>query len=87
MFKTLRLKWTAFLALASTGLVALFFPQQLGVLLFKLNVLALAAILGYMLDRGLFPYARPQEHDPDIRWQYRRVAMIVGVMLAASLAL
>lgn len=87
LFKSVRLKWTAVLALFTTFLIALLFPQQLGVLLFKANVLAVAAVAGYLLDRGLFPYARPNEYDPDVKWQYRRVALIVGVMLAASLAL
>lgn len=83
----LRLKGTALMALVTTLLVAMIFPQQLGVLLFKANVLALAAISGYFIDRGLFPYARPTEVNPVLHWQYRRVAMIVGVMIAASLAL
>lgn len=87
LIKSLRLKTTSSIALVTTILVALLFPQQLGVLLFKFNVLALAAVSGYLLDRGLFPYARPTENDPDLHWQYRRVAVIVGVMLAASLAL
>lgn len=85
--KDLRLKWTATLALLTTILVAALFPQQLGVLLFKANVLTCAAICAYLLDRGLFPYARPSEDNPVPAWMYRRVAVIVGVMIAASLAL
>jgi len=85
--KSLRLKGTATAAFISTILVALLFPQQLGVLLFKANVLTLAAVSGYLLDRGLFPYARPTEEMPHPMWMYRRVALIVGVMLSAALAL
>lgn len=34
-------------------------PHQLPVSLFKLNLIALAAVAGYWIDRSLFPYARP----------------------------
>lgn len=85
--KTLRLKGTALFALATTVLIALLFPQQLGVLLFKANVLAMAAVGAYILDVNLFPYARPTAENPHPFWMFRRVGMIVGVMVAASLAL
>ena len=39
--------------------IALISPQQLPVALYKLALIALAAVLGYWLDRSLFPYARP----------------------------
>lgn len=83
----LRLKGTSLIALVTTIVVAMFFPQQLGVLLFKANVLTCAAVAGYLLDRGLFPYARPSASNPESSWMIRRTALIVGVMLAASLAL
>jgi hypothetical protein len=35
------------------------FPEQLGVTLYKLLLVSIAAILGYHLDRALFPYASP----------------------------
>jgi hypothetical protein len=31
------------------------FPEQLGVTLYKLSLVSIAAILGYHLDRALFP--------------------------------
>lgn len=34
-------------------------PQQLPVSLYKLSLVTLAAVVGYWLDRSLFPYARP----------------------------
>ena len=34
-------------------------PGQLPVSLFKLNLIALAAVAGYWIDRSIFPYARP----------------------------
>lgn len=36
-------------------------PQQLPVTLYKLNLIALAGVAGYWLDRSLFPYARPDD--------------------------
>lgn len=34
-------------------------PHQLPVSLYKLSLVTLAAVVGYWLDRSLFPYARP----------------------------
>ena len=34
-------------------------PQQLPVSLYKLSLVALASVVGYWIDRSLFPYARP----------------------------
>jgi len=39
--------------------VALIAPQQLPVSLYKLSLITSAAWAGYWIDRGLFPYARP----------------------------
>ena len=39
--------------------IALVSPVQLPVVLYKAALIALAAVLGYWLDRALFPYARP----------------------------
>lgn len=46
----------AALLLAAIGWVS---PIQLPVVLYKASLIALAVVLGYWLDRGLFPYARP----------------------------
>ena len=42
-----------------TLLVWLIAPQQIPVSLYKLSLVALAAVAGYWIDRSLFPYARP----------------------------
>jgi hypothetical protein len=34
-------------------------PQQLPVSAYKLSLITMAAWVGYWVDRGLFPYARP----------------------------
>ena len=47
------------IALLLAVLVWLIAPQQLPVSLYKLSLVALAAVAGYWIDRSLFPYARP----------------------------
>lgn len=39
--------------------IAVLSPVQLPVVLYKAALVALAAVIGYWLDRALFPYARP----------------------------
>ncbi len=48
--------------LITLGLLAcvwLLAPHQLPVTLYKLSLVTLAAVMGYHIDRSLFPYARP----------------------------
>ncbi|MDO5940622.1 putative holin [Burkholderia cepacia] len=49
--------------------IAVISPQQLPVALYKLSLISLAAVVAYWLDRGLFPYARP---DAYLRDDWRR---------------
>jgi len=56
-----RLTSFALIAILLTLVIAWIAPQQLGVTLYKLSLVTLAAVLGYWIDRGVFPYARP--HD------------------------
>ncbi|MFP1724057.1 putative holin [Lonsdalea quercina] len=49
-------------------LIALVSPQQLPVVVYKISLITLAAVLGYWLDRSLFPKAslgQYLEHDPE----------------------
>ena len=39
--------------------IALLYPQQIGVAVFKVALVATAGVVGYYLDRSLFPYSRP----------------------------
>lgn len=47
--------------LTLAAFVALYFlaPEQLPVVLYKAAVVAFAVVLGYWVDRAVFPYARP----------------------------
>ncbi|AWK13555.1 putative holin [Candidatus Fukatsuia symbiotica] len=50
---------TSILLLAIISLIS---PQQLPVVIYKLSLITLAAVLGYWLDRSLFPKARPDQY-------------------------
>lgn len=46
-------------ALVLLAIIAFVSPQQLPVVLYKLSLVSVAAIIGYHLDRALFPYSSP----------------------------
>lgn len=54
-----RLSGWAIIAIGLLVALALSHPAQLGVVLYKVALVVLAAVLGYWIDRSLFPYARP----------------------------
>ena len=54
-----RLSGWLLITLALAGAVLAIAPQQLPVSLYKLSLVTLAGVIGYWLDRSLFPYARP----------------------------
>jgi hypothetical protein len=43
------------------GIIFAIAPQQAPVTLYKLSLVTTAGLVGYWLDRALFPYARPDE--------------------------
>lgn len=70
--------------------------DQLGLVAYKFGLVALSAWVGYRIDRGLFPYARPHEYspgapgaNPDIfrACMLRRAVVVGAVILAVSNAL
>ena len=50
--------WLA-VAVLLLAVIAVVSPVQLPVVLYTAALIALAAVIGYWLDRALFPYARP----------------------------
>ncbi len=44
------------------ALVAFVAPAQLQVSVYKMALVAIAAVAGYWIDRSLFPYARPDQY-------------------------
>ena len=57
------------LAILLLAAIAVVSPVQLPVVLYKASLVALAAVLGYWLDRTLFPYARPDGYL-STDWRY-----------------
>ncbi|NRT54785.1 putative holin [Sphaerotilus uruguayifluvii] len=47
------------LAVLLTALTYTLAPQQLPVSVYKLSLVATAAVVGYWIDRAMYPYARP----------------------------
>ncbi|HGJ5882738.1 putative holin [Arsenophonus sp.] len=61
-FKTPRLSGWLLTAAGLLLVIGLVSPQQLPVVLYKLALITLAAVVGYWLDRSLFPKARPGQY-------------------------
>lgn len=79
----------AYLSLLTSVALLILYPQQLGTVLMKGNLLALAAWAGYWIDRSAFPYARPGDLTgaDQSAAAMRRAVVISGSMLSLALAL
>ncbi len=79
------------ITLALLAAIAVLSPQQLPVSLYKLSLITMAAVVGYWIDRSLFPYARPDDavlipsHTLQATAQLRRAIIVGCAMLAVSL--
>jgi hypothetical protein len=58
LFKCRMVGWML-IGLLLSALIFVLAPQQIPVSLYKINLIAMAGVVGYWLDRSLFPYARP----------------------------
>jgi fatty acid desaturase len=95
----IRMLWCAIYALVLLLTVAWIAPQQVPVIVYKLNLILLASVTGYWLDRWAFPYARPDRFltaDGEVKVNHKRVfgaslvrrAIIMGAaMLAVGMGL
>ncbi|MDR9944725.1 putative holin [Enterobacter sichuanensis] len=68
-------------------------PAQIPVTIYKLSLISLSAVLGYWLDRSLFPWARPDSFCP---WKeplccsaamIRRAIIVAAICLGVALGL
>lgn len=82
------------LSLALFAAIAFTSPHQLPVVLYKAALVSLAAVLGYWLDRSLFPYDRPhtyQEYGEDLiprgLAMLRRALIVLACVLGLTLGL
>lgn len=95
----IRMLWCGVYALALLLAVAWIAPQQLPVIVYKLNLILLASVAGYWLDRWAFPYARPDRFltaDGEVKVNHKRVfgaallrraIIMAGAMLAVGMGL
>jgi hypothetical protein len=58
LFQIRLLKWYL-VAITLFAIITLLSPQQLPVVAYKLALVLLSAVVGYHLDRALFPYSSP----------------------------
>jgi len=84
--KRFRMDAWAYVALALCLVVVAVAPQQIGVTIYKLSLLALGGVLGYWLDRSIFYYARPDDlmvepHDSRFCFAMQRRALIVAACI------
>lgn len=77
------------ITLLLVGLVYVTAPTQLKVLVFKVAQVSMSGWLGYWFDRGIAPYARPDNPDltPLERMAagLRRAIIIAAAMIAGAL--
>lgn len=78
------------LAIASVllGVIAYLNPADVPVLIWKMNLLSLAAAIGYWVDRSAFPYGRPDmlvNLGDDGDWAMGEALVFVGAMLRRAI--
>lgn len=88
-----RMTAVALITVVLLALLAYLAPQQLPVVLYKCALVTMGAVLGYWIDRMLFPYARPhQYHQFGDRWflslaALRRAVIVLACVLGLTLGL
>lgn len=89
-----RLTLWAIVAVILLFAISLVSPQQLPVVLYKLALVTLACVLGYWVDRALFPYDRPHTYAetgedlmPRGLAMLRRALVVFAAVLGLTLGL
>ena len=89
--KTPRLTGWTLLAVALVIIIGIIAPQQLPVVLYKLALVVIGGIVGYWLDRALFPYARPHKATEfSLSLAYgclRRALIVIACVLGLTMGL
>ncbi len=81
-----RMSWFAYVAAILLALVFWISPAQFPVVVHKFALITAAAVLGYWLDRHLFPDARTTRTSPD-GWMLRRAIVVAACVVAIGIAL
>lgn len=86
MLKTPRLFGWIVVTLILLAAVAALQPQQALVTLYKLSSVTLGGVIGYWLDRAVFPYARPDQiKTPNFVLDYSMAMLRRAIIMAASM--
>ncbi len=89
----MRMAWSTLVAAVLLLVIALVAPAQLGVVVYKLALVSLLAVVGYRIDRELYPYARPHEHFVDghhavgVGIMLRRAVIVAACIIGGGLGL
>lgn len=80
--------WTL-ISLALLLCLAIIAPGKLPVVLYKCGLVTLGGVLGYWIDRALFPYARPDQVPETQRCMagVRRALVVLACILGLTLGL
>ena len=80
--------WTL-ISLALLLCLAIIAPGKLPVVLYKCGLVTLGGVLGYWIDRALFPYARPDQVPEAQRCMagVRRSLVVLACILGLTLGL
>lgn len=88
MLDKLRMAEWAVIAAILLLILALTAPQQIPVFIYKANLVAFFAFMGYWIDRRLFWYSRPGESFRDgSLYELRRAIIVAAVIIGGALAL
>lgn len=87
-----RLSGTTLLTIGLLLALYLVAPHQLPVVLYKCALVTAGALMGYWLDRVVFPYARPHALQGGDHWRsnlamLRRAIIILACVLGLTLGL
>ncbi|WNJ87098.1 MULTISPECIES: putative holin [Pseudomonas] len=80
--------WTL-ITIAIMACLAIVAPTKLPVVLYKCGLVTLGGVLGYWIDRALFPYARPNQvrrYDRPMAG-IRRALVVLACILGLTLGL
>lgn len=86
MREIFRLSWFTYTAAILLALVFFLSPAQFPVVIHKASLVTLGGVLGYWLDRHLFPGARTTKDSPG-PWMLRRAVIVAACILSIGIAL
>lgn len=84
-----RMSMWFYISIGLMVIVTLLAPQKLGMLIYKVNLITIAAWLGYWIDRLTFYYARPDQVPEALQAaaNIRRAVIMAACILAMAIGL